>query len=846
MRSPARGRRSGMTGELFANYCLSALRHAARTRMITALSLTGLSVALACVFLCLLVIRYEVSFDTHWRDADRLHRVTVAVALPDRPPRYLAQTMGPLAERLAERFPGTIEAAGRIDTVDGALAVGDRKGYESLSFVDTSITRIFSFTPLEGRLQGALSRPDAIVLTRSIKERYFGPAPALGKTIRVEGRHDHVVTAVVEDPPQTTHLVIEAMIPLTSPTNQRGAASYGDWFSLFVHSYVKLAPDARPEALDAAMAEMIDAEIPMQRDTGPASNVFALSLQPVRAIHLDGRFEGGMRAGGGRETVEGLGAVAALILILAVVNFVSLATAQGLTRRREIALRRTLGASRREILVQFLCEAWLIGTLCFVLALALAEIATPFLRTLTEAPLLVTYGESVWLLLGFYALSVITAFLAAAWPAYMLTRDDPSRGGIASGTRRQGGLGQAARQGAEVAGRTGTFARQVAITAQFAASIVLIALTLIVLAQTNYAKNMALGYEREDVVVLSNPAPTSAGPGERRSLLQRLAAEMRRTPGVVSVCASSSVPTDFSESSTSFSVPGRVATPGEVVGYVSVDAAFFETYRIPLVAGRSFADVPTADFPERRVRSAVLNASAVRKMGFGTPSAAIGRVFEAGTFTGERAQFEVIGVVADLQLRSARDPIRPLFFHVDAREHNFLSLRIDPRRRAEAMAQIEAAWSRVAPLRPLARSFVAERYAAMYQADERRAGVFAAFAGLALFLAATGLFGLAAVNARRRTKEIGLRKAMGAESGDIVRLFLWRFTVPVLIANAIAWPTAYVLAQAWLSGFAYRIAPSPAFFLGAGALALVIAWCTVGLHAWRVARTNPADALREE
>jgi putative ABC transport system permease protein len=525
---------------------------------------------------------------------------------------------------------------------------------------------------------------------------------------------------------------------------------------------------------------------------------------------------------------------------MACVNFTNLATARASQRAREVALRKVLGATRRQLMTQFLGESVLVAALAMLLALAIAELALPALSGFLDAELDLHYFGTDGMMLPILGLVLLVGAAGGLYPAFYLSGFQPAQ------------VLKANKSTAEASGSGGL--RNALVVGQFAVSIGLIICTAVVYAQTVYARSADPGFQREGLLQVSNLG--------RRQVMPKADAiveEMRRVEGVKAVGRTGIGVNTDNNTSTGVQLPGR---PEPVtIGNYGVDANFFDTMGIKLIAGRLFdekrpGDESTRPFPEdtawekalpARGVNIVVNELATKRMGFTSPQQAVGAVVKVALVEAEYGLVPatIIGVVQDSRFRSIRDPLDPILFLFDKTGAGNLLIRYqgDP---AAIRARTEAVWKRVAPDVPFDGEFSEDVVAELYEAEQARAQTFAGFALLAVIVACLGLFGLAAFTAERRTKEIGIRKVLGARSRDIVKLLAWQFSKPVIVANLIAWPVAWWVMRDWLNGFDSRIGLGPTPFLLAGFLALAIALGTIAGHAFRVARANPIHALRYE
>jgi putative ABC transport system permease protein len=578
-----------------------------------------------------------------------------------------------------------------------------------------------------------------------------------------------------------------------------------------------------------------------QRTRSAADSLgFTQALMNIRDINTGAIDSNTMRLGTPMKTLVTFGIVAAFLLIVACVNFTNLATARASRRAREVGLRKTLGATRAQLVLQFLLEALVIVAVAGLLAVALTELTLPWLNAQVNGDISIRYFGADGILAPLVALLALVGLMGGVYPAFFLSRYRPAQVLKAS-------------QGATEAPGAGRL-RIALVVVQFAVSIALIACTTIIYAQTLYARSMDPGFKVSGLLFVQRPGDI----GER-SKIETFMRRVDAIPGVTSVGRIGITPDPGTTTDSTFRLPG--ASKSASFQIVDVDGNAFRTLDMRLLAGRNVTDQREADMgaprfnvdPERdrlvqqRGLNVVIDEAAARLLGFGDPSGAVGRQIIPNADSGRaEAPYTIVGVVNDARFESARFGNLPKLYYVSPTGHAALAVRFEGVDGARVRSAIESLW-KANVSRARFEAFVAdERIAAMYDSDARRGRMFAFFAAFAVLISCLGLFGLAAFTAERRTKEIGIRKVLGARTRDIVRLLAWQFSKPVIIANLIAWPAAWWAMRDWLNQFDARIALTPGPFVVAGLLALVIATVTVAGHAIRVARTNPIHALRYE
>jgi putative ABC transport system permease protein len=648
---------------------------------------------------------------------------------------------------------------------------------------------------------------------------------------------------VLQDIPRNSHLKINSIARIDFPSyfadNPQVLTCWGcqnGWI------WMKLKPGTDPAAMEKQFPAWEKRNIPDQ-NTGDAhfnaGDEQDWRLINVRDVHLGKAKNGAMTPGNDKSTIVTFAIIALLILGMAIVNFTNLATARASQRAREVALRKVLGATRRQLIFQFIAESVLISVIAMLIALTFVELLMPSLSAFLEADIKVTYFGGDGILLPVIALMLAVGVLSGLYPAFFLSRFHPAT------------VLKANKSAAEAAG-TGRL-RSVLVVGQFAVSIGLIVCTAVIYAQTVYARTANPGYKRDHILQVEELSRyVVLGKGDA------LEAQALRIPGVKAVGRTSMGVATDNNNNTGVMVPGN---PQPVnLGNYPVDPGFKDAMGLEMVAGRWFdnreADDTTVPFPQKldveraiaaRGANIVVNESAARKLGFANPADAVGKTLRAALVDESigLVPVTIIGVMKDARFRSVRQALDPLFFYSAHDGHNEMVVRFDGDP-AALRGRMETMWKGIVTDVPFNAKFSDEIMLDLYKAEDARAKSFAGFALLAVIVACLGLFGLAAFTAERRTKEIGIRKVLGARTRDIVRLLVWQFSKPVVIANLIAWPIAWYVMRDWLNNFDARITLGPVPFLIAGALALAIAVGTIGAHAFRVARQNPINALRYE
>ncbi len=827
---------------MFRNYLVTALRNMARHKLYSFINISGLAIGLACVIFVLLFVRDELSYDRWIPDTQNLYRVEVEIYVAGRDPLALAMIPFPMTGAMRDGIP-EVTGISRLNSNPMTLMVGDRQFLQRVTAVDPGFFQIIKLPLTQGDPSRVFQDPQSLVLSESAARKYFGTTDVIGKIITTGtnceaadaaclGRMVSLkVTGVMRDIPQNSQLNADVFLPNTSIADHNPTKAKYAWDWENGYGYVRLAPGTDPRAVIAKMAPILDHAVTGRLSASGSvlkgSQAYTVHLTPFTDVHLtSARWQDNNTPAGSWTTVYGVGVIGFLILFVACFNFTNLATARGLLRAREIALRKTHGANRGQLIVQFLGEAVLMALLSLVLALALVEVLQPAFGRFLQHPVTLNYVGDWPLLLVIMGITVAAGLISGSYPALVLSGFRPAMVLRANSTGQVG------------SGKL----RNALVVLQFAVSIGLGIAAAVVFTQINFARNIDLGFRKDNVLVVRGAGLlTIEG---RDGFIQQL----RSNPGVLDTAMISIPPFDTGQTTSLVQLvghPENVELNARVIGINAV-----QMLGMKLVAGRLLSDKRVQDaVREGNVDGAsaneghnvLIDEAAASRLGL-TAQQAIGQtiIYE------KKSHLHIVGVLADAKFGGAREPAKASVYLYDPKFVATAMIRLRPDAMPQTLSFIDRAWHSFAPTKAMQRHFLDDDFGKLYQADERQGEMFGLFVGIAIFIACLGLFGLAAFTASRRTKEIGIRKVFGARVRNVVMLLLWQFSTPVLIANAIAWPIAWYYLHDWLQGFAYRITLSPAYFLGAGAIALVIAWATVFVHALRVARANPIRALRYE
>jgi putative ABC transport system permease protein len=817
---------------MFRNYLAAALRNLSRNRLYAGITIAGLAVGLAAAMLIGLFVRDELTYDRWVPDHDRVFLVTETLSLAGSKPIETQSTPVMMVPRLKLEFP-EIEYTARMVPPGFPVIIkhGEITGSEEhMYWADPDFFRVLPMPTVAGTLASALDSPDGMVLTAAIARKYFGREDTVGETLLMNGR-PYRVTAVVKDLPSNTHLTAELWVSSKGPVGP--IAQYGPQNLPLANNaatYFKLKPGASIAPMLPQRADFLQNRLPVA-DANLIRVERTLHFVPLTKIHVTRSTQSTFKPQADPAVLTAIGLVGVLIVVVAAINFVTLMTARAARRAVEVGVRKAVGASRRDLFLQFMGEALLHVLAATVLALSLAELLMPAVDAFLQSRLKLDYLHDASLLAAIAAAVVLTALLAGAYPALILSSFRPSS--VLKG-------GPAPTSG-------GSRVRQALVVGQFAVLIGLFLVAITIARQTRFALNEGMRVNHDQVLLLfSQPC------------IEPVRDEARKLPGVRYAACASYEALNRGDNRDLVPVRGRPVD----ISFAPVDFQFFEAFGVKPLDGRLFDPARPGDGARYRgsatLAPVVINETAVRNLGFASPQAAIGQTVQwhgiwynddvIPTSPGPLSS-EIIGVVPDFTFGSVRQEIRPMLYQIGKAQapHSIaMVLKLDGKRLPETLARIDALWKRLGQGKPELRIFLQDYQQRLYTDTIIQGGTIAMAAGIALTVACLGLFALSAFTAERRTKEIGIRKAMGANSADILKLLLWQFTKAVLVAIVIALPAAYLVMQWWLKGFVYHVSPAAWTFAAAAVGAILIAWITVFTQTWRVARAKPVSALRYE
>ncbi|MDR0780021.1 MAG: ABC transporter permease [Pseudomonadales bacterium] len=811
---------------MLKHYITATLNNLLKNKLFSLINIIGMAVGVCCFLLIMLYVRQELNYDRGYANAERIYRISMDVHPGDDSAVISLATNAPQVAPLLQEERAEVEAAVRLlDWNTWLKREGGEPLYRHAAMVDVDFFKVFDFRWLAGDASTALNDPDSVVLTESSARKLFGARTALGEILQMEGGRSARVTGVIADLGNETHLDFDALVPMDWAVSIYGQRMLQNWTAQSFHTYVLLRKGASVAPMMAQFPAFIDRHI----EEG-ASKVFWLITMPLVDLHLhSARRNDEVKATSSMTTVRAFIGIAIVVLLVASINFMNLATVRATRRAREVGVRKAIGASKYQVALQFLGEALLLTALAVLLGVMGAELILPAFNSLVSQQLDLDLLSNLWVL---PVLMLSVALVSGSYPALYLASFRAAT--VLRGAKSNTATGQTLRKGL--------------VVLQFATAVVLLVAAWVIQSQLLFARGIELGYSKERVVVLSN---IGEGIGRDWDLLKQ---QLLANPNIVAVTASNTLPTAPVESNYYFQYEGGANTRAMPVMLVDFD--YFETYGIELKAGRTFSREFSTDIPTVGHGSGafILNELAVRQLGW-TPEQAIGKQVSLSCCGME--QGTVAGVVANVQHGSVQAPQGPITYAIPPEPVNritdqtrpglrLITLKLSGRDLQNTLAYIDTTWKNLHPDQAMSRYFLDDEFAGLYRNEERQGSVLSIFAVLAIAITCMGLYGLSSYDALLRTKEIGVRKVLGSPVWNIVLLLTHNFSKLVLLSNLIAWPVAYFAMSRWLQNFAYRIDLTPLLFIGSGAIALCIAWVTVASTVAKAASQRPVLALRYE
>lgn len=800
---------------MLRNYLKIAWRSLWKHTGFSLINVTGVAVGLACFLLIALYVRDELRYDHFHQHADNLYRLTRTFVTDGKPSVQLAQAAPPFGPLIQQDFPAAEQVVRLLDN-NGLLRYGEHAFDEQdIFFAEANLFKVFSVDVVSGNPDQALVNPFSIMFSRPMAEKYFGKANPLGKTVRLDNQYELTVTGVFEPLPAQSHFHPNFLLSFSTLNDPRvyGAERLRtSWSNNSFSTYILLKPGADPQQLVTAFPAFQNRHIPAEDGAKP-STFSVLNLQKLTDIHLYSHTDSELEPTGDSQYIYLFSAIGLFILLIACINYMNLATARSASRAREVGMRKVVGAERGQLISQFLSESLVVVLVALVIAVGLVLLGLPALNAFTQKALTLSQLLDPVFLSVVVGITGITGLLAGSYPAFFLTSFQPL--GVLKGQIKS-------------ALRTGQL-RQGLVVTQFAIAIALMIATAVVYSQMRYIQEYRLGYQKEQMLLLSDV-------GDSTTNYETLKAQLRQTGLVRDMGRSSRIPSGRLLDGYNAYVPkGDSMAPVNIdLRGLRVDYDFIPAYQIGMAAGRNFSRQYSTD-----TNMVVLNETAARQLGW-TPDQAVGKSFQYGPAKGQ-----IIGVTKNYHFESLHQPVSPIAMILTPNNLNWLSVPLTGDVQT-GVQRVEAVWKQVFPDRPFTYQFLDERFDRLYTTERTQQTLFSVFAGIAILISCLGLFGLSMFMAEQRTKEIGVRKVLGASVPSLIGLLSKDFLKLVVVALLIAAPVAGWAMWHWLNGFAYHATLNVWVFVLAGTLAIGIALLTISFQSIKAAFANPVKSLRAE
>jgi putative ABC transport system permease protein len=794
---------------MIKNYFKIAIRNLWRHKAFSFINITGLAMGIAACFLIYLYTHFEKSYDDFHTKADRIYRIVSDVKTPTETDKIGLST-APVAIHVKKDFP-EVEDAVRLGRDEILVHHGNTMFAEKNTvFADSTLFNIFDFPLIDGDKLTALAEPLSVVLSQTTARKYFGNTNPIGQIVSLTGGAVNAkITGVMRDIPENSQIKADMLVSMSSFQKIYGhPTSDSEWTNHNYYTYILLKPHADPKTLEAKFPAFM--ELHHGQEAAKLQMQDFLHLEPLRDVYLKSKRDGFDT--GNLANVRIFSVIAIFILLIACINFINLTTARSAERAKEVGIRKVVGAARFQLANQFISESVVICFIAFLLSILLSSLLLPLFNHLAGKEISDSIFNNPAQIAGLFGLSLIIGVVAGIYPSLVLSSFKPI----------------SVLKGRFATGKKGLVLRKGLVIFQFTISIVMFVGTITVYTQLNYMRTRDLGFNKDQTMIINTNYDKN-----KDAFKQSLSS----IPGVLSSSYSSSVPGAFNTSAYS-----EVENAAGIMQKTNLDLYFVDydyigQYKLKMVAGRAFS----RDFSTDSTQAMVINESAARLLGYSSPQTALGRNFEQWGRKGK-----IIGILKDFHYKSLQKQIQPLTMRMEDWAHGLISIKVAATNLPGTIKAIEANWNRIIPNRPFDYNFLDEFFDKQYRAEEKFGNLFSNFAVFAIFISCLGLLGLALYSTIQRTKEIGVRKVLGASISGIVSLLSLDFIKLVMIAFVIATPIAWFGMKTWLADFAYRTSLSWYIFALAGMAAIVIACCTIGFHAIKAALANPVKTLRSE
>ncbi|MFP4047239.1 MAG: ABC transporter permease [Bacteroidales bacterium] len=808
---------------MFKNYIKTALRNISRQKGYVLINIFGLAIGIASSMLIAIYIFSELSYDTHHENKDRIHRVFLDGKINNQ--EILgAWTPPPLAFTLKDKLP-EVEEVVRVDTWDETVIKHEDKSFVESAFLqaDSTFFNVFTAPLIKGNPKTALAKPHTVVISESTAKKIFGDEPAIGKSIKIGTYEDyHEVTGIMQDMPKTSHFdcnMIGSFISSESSGND-------SWLSNNIASYLLLTPNSSKESVENKIPELV------KENAGPVleefmgisfdeflekGNRYAYQLQPLADIHLNPAIESDMKTPNDKKYIYIFSVICLFLIIIAAINYMNLSTARASNRAKEVGLRKVVGSTRRMLIKQFMVESLIMSFIAVVVAMVLVYLALPYFNNLIKTELTLNYLEDWHFIPALIITAVIIGLLAGSYPAFYLSSFQPTSvlsGELKSGTKNKK-------------------IRSILVVSQFIISAALIIATIVMSKQTSYMLNKDLGFNKEQLLVLRRISAI----GDK---IETFKNEINKIPGVMKSSHSTMVP-GHPNNNNAYQIQSQPKDETYVFDTNWADEDFMEVYGIQLAQGRLFNKERPSD-----KNICIINETAIKDYSIEDPFNE--SILSPHNSMEELTPLKIVGIMSDFHIRSLHKSINPYIIipKTEDTRWGYFSIKLDPENINQTIKEIESVWKEFSNNDPMLSFFMDNEYASLYEEEQRTSLLSVGFAILTILIASLGLFGLTSYTAEQRTKEIGIRKAMGASVSRVVLLIAHETVKLTLIAIVISYPVAYYFLHNWLNNYPYRISLSPVDFIFTLIIIITIAFITISYQTIKAARRNPAYSLKYE
>ena len=803
---------------MLKNYIKIAFRNLLRNRSNTFINILGLSIGIASCVLIFLLIRFEKSFDTFHKNEDRIYRL-VSAFNSSTGTRYSGGVPFPVADGLRLEYPSLekvasiYQASGQVTLLDGKNKGGKFEEENGVFYADPQFFDLFNFGWLQGDQKSALTEPNSVALSKECAEKYYGSwQNAIGKTIEFNNEYIFKVTGILRDVPENSDFPLKIVFSFNSLKQTPIKRSLSDWVTTYANynCYVLFPPGLKADSFDSFLTTFVKNHKP------PEYQKDEIRVQPLSDVHFDSRFDNFSHNVFSRELITALTLIGIFLLVIACVNFINLSTAQAINRSREVGVRKVLGSSRLQLGVQFISETFLITLFAILLAIVISETVIKYLNELLKLNLSINIFSDpelvVLLLLLTFAITILSGF----YPALVISGFNPV---------------SVLKNKITIKTIGGISLRRGLVILQFVIAQVMIIAMLVVVSQMNYFKNASLGIDKDSILQVPFPGD-SVNVYKAPTLKNR----MLQVPGVKSVSLSAFSPIDDSHWNSDFKFDNSPTNTDFNADLKWADVDYFKTYNMKFIAGGPFRESDS-------VKGFVANEMLIRKLGFKDPEKILGK--KVNLWDGEIVA-PIVGVIKDFHSSPLNKEIRPVLIGSWKDVYDMANIKVSMTDLSSTMQGIKKIWDSTYPKFIYKYTFLDDKINDFYKNEATLSVLYSIFAGIAIFISCLGLYGLVSFMTIQRTKEVGIRKVLGASAGNIVYLFSREFTLMIVIAFILASPIAYYIMQNWLDKFAYRINLSLGIFLVTIMASLLVAWLAVGYRAVRAANANPVKSLRYE